>query len=78
MAQLPIYNKHVTLDDKIEELKNELKYRERLLPEWASGPSPKKKPDIASKQIAVMKAILRDYEAQKAKEGVQGLIFGDI
>lgn len=75
---LPLYNKPVTLDDKIQELKNELSYRERLFPEWASGPSPKKKPDVASKQIAVMKAILKDYEQQKAKEGVQGSIFGDI
>jgi len=64
----------VTLDDKIQELKNEISYRERLFPEWSSGPNPKKKPEVASKQIAVMKAILKDYERQKAKEGVQGSI----
>jgi hypothetical protein len=75
MAQLPPYNKSVTLDDKIEELKNELRYRERLFPEWSSGPNPKMKPDVAAKQIAVMKAILRDYENLKAKEGVQVTLF---
>jgi sugar phosphate isomerase/epimerase len=83
--KLPIYNKPVLTADKIEELKREIAIasvnrRERVFPEWSSGPSPKLKPEVASKRrfadaIAILNEILKDYEAILAKQGIQSQLF---
>ncbi len=72
---IPIYNKPVLLSDKIEELKREISMRERVYPDWASGPNPKLKPEVASKRLIVLKEILKDYEAILAKQGTQSKLF---
>jgi hypothetical protein len=73
--KLPIYNKPVLTADKIEELKREIAIasanrRERVFPEWSSGPSPQF-PDA----IAILNEILKDYEAILAKQGIQSQLF---
>lgn len=72
---IPIYNKPVLIADKISELQREIAMREKVFPEWASGPSPRLKPEIASKRIAVLKEILKDYQAILAKQGTQTNLF---
>ena len=73
--KLPTYNKPVLLSDKIQELRRELAMRERVYADWASGPSPKLKPTTASERIAILKEILKDYEAIMAKTGTQSKLF---
>ncbi len=49
--------------------------RERVYIDWASGLSPKLKLTIASERIAILKEILKDYEAIMAKNGTQSKLF---
>lgn len=78
MKQLPPYNQKITLDDEIKELERELATRQRVYPEWTSGLNPKLTPELASKRIAILQKAIERLKAEKAKEGVQGSIFGDI
>lgn len=73
-TKIPDYNKKVTLDDKIEELEYEVKMREKVFPEWGSGPAPKKRPEVLSKRLAVIKAILEDYKRLRVLEGKQSTL----
>lgn len=75
MTELPIYPEKITLDEKIEVLKREIDMRKQVYPSRCIGPNAKMKPEKASFQIAAMEAILKDYEALKAKEGVQTSLF---
>jgi hypothetical protein len=73
--QLPTYNRPITLDDEIQELEREIKLRQRCYPEWASGPSPRLKPEEGAKRIAAIEKTLARLKAEKAKQGVQTTIF---
>ncbi len=73
--QLSIYNKDILTADKVAELKREIAMRERVYADWASGPSPKLKPAVASERIAVLREILKDYEVIMAKQGTQSKLF---
>lgn len=54
----------ISNDDKIAHLKREIAMRERVYPRLVA--SQKMKQDQADRGIAVMTAILNDYEKQKA------------
>lgn len=73
--QLPAHPDKITLDDKIKVIKRELYKRRSYYPTVCFGPSAKMKPDEAAFQIKAMEEILKDYEALKAKEGVQTSLF---
>lgn len=75
MTQLPNHRSKITLDDKIKVVRRELSKRKSYYPTICFGPSAKMKPDEAAFQIADMEEILKDYEALKAKEGVQASLF---
>ena len=56
----------ITLDQKIAALRREIRMRERVYPNRvAEG---KMRQDQADAEVAVMKAILEDYEAHKPAE----------
>lgn len=55
----------ITLDDKIAELRREIAMRERVYPGWVSAG--RMTEARASRQTAVLRSILRDYESQAAQ-----------